>query len=627
MKGFSEALVTELRNLAPHVLVSVVMSGHIGTSILANRVLDQMVRDTPEEAYEASFAERLGELGVLRGIPSNRRGAGPEANARARRIRWCESVICNCRDVYEEGVCVLNLPHFLLRPVVALVNRWAWLARKVNRYAINKLVNSARTRPHPWSTAHDYISWTSLTDQQWSARHLPAVPRNDALPPTDSLVGLFARPPGVEQKLCRKSTLLFPAFAQYLTDGFIRTRMPHDGESNEVRRQNTSNHQIDLSPLYGRLPGQTRVLRLLSSNAGRRGRLKSQVIDGEEFALYLLGPDGQVKEEFVLLDLPLGLDSVADNGARAHLFAFGGDRANAVPQVAMINTLLLREHNRLAGELEKVQPGWDDERVFETARNVMIFLFIKIVVEEYINHLSSAPVYFSADPSVAWDAPWNKPNWMTTEFSLLYRWHSLIPDVIEWNGKALPVQATFLDNRPLIAGGLAESFVGISAQKAARLGAFNTTASLIGIEQAAIDQGRMISLAPYAAYRSYMGKPEPRAFSNISTDPDVVRFLESAYHSPGDVDFYVGLFAEDPDNNSPLPPLLLSMVALDAFSQALTSPLLSKNVLDNKVEAFSQYGWETIQRTRSLSDVLGRNCSGRVKGRVAMTQKGWKYDW
>ena len=68
VKGFSEALVTELRNLAPHVLVCVVMSGHIGTSILANRVLDQMVRDTPEEAYEASFAERLGELGVLRGI-------------------------------------------------------------------------------------------------------------------------------------------------------------------------------------------------------------------------------------------------------------------------------------------------------------------------------------------------------------------------------------------------------------------------------------------------------------------------------------------------------------------------------------------------------------------------------
>ena len=30
--------------------------------------------------------------------------------------------------------------------------------------------------------------------------------------------------------MCAKSTCLFPAFAQYLTDGFIRTRMPHDNE-------------------------------------------------------------------------------------------------------------------------------------------------------------------------------------------------------------------------------------------------------------------------------------------------------------------------------------------------------------------------------------------------------------
>ena len=137
----------------------------------------------------------------------------------------------------------------------------------------------------------------------------------------------------------------------------------------------------------------------------------------------------------------------------------------------------------------------------------------------------------------------------------------------------------------------------------------------------------MIRLAPYAAYRGYLGKSAPASFNDISTDPDVVRFLESTYASPGDVDFYIGLFAEDPDKNSPLPPLLLAMVALDAFSQALTNPLLSKHVLENRVDAFTELGWDTIQGTRALSDVLARNCPDGVKGRVAMTQQGWRYRW
>ncbi len=36
MKGFTEALITDLRVNAPHVKVSVVMPGHIGTSIVEN---------------------------------------------------------------------------------------------------------------------------------------------------------------------------------------------------------------------------------------------------------------------------------------------------------------------------------------------------------------------------------------------------------------------------------------------------------------------------------------------------------------------------------------------------------------------------------------------------------------
>jgi NAD(P)-dependent dehydrogenase (short-subunit alcohol dehydrogenase family) len=153
VKGFSEALVTDLRINAPHVKVSVVMPGHVGTSIVTNssvvlgrpspkemtaedlrpirermarqglpldavsddliragleqaardfrdkaplsaaaaatiildgvraerwrilvgedaKLLDQSVREAPEDAYEADFMERLRRAGVFGGIQS-----------------------------------------------------------------------------------------------------------------------------------------------------------------------------------------------------------------------------------------------------------------------------------------------------------------------------------------------------------------------------------------------------------------------------------------------------------------------------------------------------------------------------------------------------------------------------
>ena len=512
-----------------------------------------------------------------------------------------------------------NIPAILLKAIGFASNNWPWLGRKINKIAINKSVNVCRHRPHPWSMVHDYVSWTSLTDQLWSARHLPA--KRLTPPKNDNLENFFKRQ---NQRLSSKSTCLFPAFAQYLTDGFIRTRMPQKGEPDDpARKQNTSNHQLDLSPLYGRTPEQTAVLRLLSEKRGERGRLKSQEINDEEYAPFLF--DGnEIKAEFTILDLPLMSDSFKGNeDIISKIFAVGGDRVNASPQVAMINTLFLREHNRLAGIIETANTGWYDERVFQVARNITIVLFLKIVVEEYINHISPS-IKFIADPSVAWNAPWNKPNWLTTEFSLLYRWHQLIPDVMKWGGEDYPVAATIMNNKILLNVGLKKAFVDMSDQHAGEIGAFNTAASLLHLEKMAIDQGRLCQLASYSDYREYVSLKRPKRFSEVSANPDVVRFLESAYQSVDDIEFYVGLFAEDIDNNSPLPPLLRTMVAVDAFSQALTNPLLSEHVW--KEETFTEAGWKVINETRNLRDILHRNVIGGLNGDVfiGITHHDWK---
>lgn len=519
------------------------------------------------------------------------------------------------------------LPVWAVKILLRLAILWPWLGGQLNRLAINAAVGTARFRPHPWSTAHDYISWTSLSDQRFSARHLPAFHAAEGLPDPALVKDLFRRPGG-RQELDRKSMCLFPAFAQYLTDGFIRTRMPNrsKGEPDDLRRQNTSNHQIDLCPLYGRTPAQTAALRDPDTDLARRGFLKSQMIGDEEFAPFLFAPDGGSKAEFDVLDPVLGIDNVPDPARHARLFAFGGDRANAVPQVAMMNTLFLREHNRLAAGLARLNPDWDGDRVFETARIILIVTFLKLVVEEYINHVAPTPFPFRMDATVAQVAPWNRPNWITTEFSLLYRWHSLIPDRIELGGKDYGPGELMFNNMPLIETGLRQAFLDFSAQPAGRLGAFNTADALLDIEAASLNQGRLCSVAPYAAYREYVSLPVPTAFEDISSDPNVVAQLRKLYATPGDVEFYAGLFAEDLVPNSPLPPLILAMVAIDAFSQALTNPLLSSHVFQETT--FTPFGWGEIGRTRTLADLVDRNTPGGLRGgRVAMTQAKWTYRW
>lgn len=517
----------------------------------------------------------------------------------------------------------------VLAKVFGVIEAIAPLARLANRWAVNRVVSRARTRPHPLSTVHDYVSWRGLTDKRWSGRHLPPRPRADR-PAVDDLLTLFQRPQG-NQRPCRKSTCLFPAFAQYLTDGFLRTEtdgivgdrpdlVAEDTDPATRLRRNTSNHEIDMCPLYGRTHKQTRALRLCSEAAGEKGRLRSQMIGAEEFPPFLY-VDGAIDPQFDCLDPPLGQTGLSD-AQRDTLFAVGGDRVNSVPQVSMLNTLFLREHNRLAGLIEAAHPDWDDTRVFETARNTVIVIFIKIVVEEYINHISPLPFTLRADPSVAWDAPWNKPNWITTEFSLLYRWHALIPDHIPWGGIARPAQETFRNNALLIADGLAQAFQTISATPAAEVGPRNTADSLLAVERASIEQDRFCDLASFSDYCAYLGQPRPARFSAISSDPEVARTLEGLYAHPRDVDFYVGLHCEDRVPNSPLPNLILVFVALDAFTQALPNPLLSKHVF--KKSTFSGPGWEAIRQTSSLRQIVDRNVPGGVgEAFIGMTRPDW----
>ena len=443
-----------------------------------------------------------------------------------------------------------------------------------------------------------YTSWDSLTDRTWTGRHLPSNPEfNDEskLPPLEDLAVLFRKREG-QTIYSEKSTLLFPYWVQWFTDGFLRI-------DRDNRLKNTSNHEIDLSPVYGLKRESTDKLR---SKQG--GKLKSQMLHGEEYPLYLYeDPEQNIFfEEFKDLYIPLRrVREEVPASKKAKFFAMGVERANVQIGYVMFNVLCLREHNRLCDLLAQNYPNWDDERLFQTARNILIVTILKIVVEEYVNHIT--PYHFNVivDPASFTKEKWYRTNWMTVEFSLVYRWHSALPEKLVYEGEEISMETTLWNNELLINRGLGALFEEASSQPSTQIGLFNTAEFLIPVELASVNWGRQTQMASYNDYREICQYPRVTKFAQITGDRETQKLLRDLYGHVDNIEFYVGLYAEAARANSVIPLLIERLIAIDAFSVVLTNPLLAERVFNEKT--FSPVGWQEIQNTQTLSDLVHRN--------------------
>ena len=62
----------------------------------------------------------------------------------------------------------------------------------------------------------------------------------------------------------------------------------------------------------------------------------------------------------------------------------GDLRNNEVPTLAVIHLLFLREHNRIVSELEKMNPNWSDETLYQEAKRIVNGEFQHIVYNEWL---------------------------------------------------------------------------------------------------------------------------------------------------------------------------------------------------------------------------------------------------
>jgi heme peroxidase len=493
------------------------------------------------------------------------------------------------------------------RFVEFLVARARWPSRLVhsigpvhrflNRLAINTLVKKVSPRPNPLSTKADYTSWSSLTDRTYSGRYLPPA-AGLGQPPLDDVAALFRREDD-KIEYCPKSTVLFTSFAQWFVDGFLRTERDKTPGVPRDTRRNESGHDIDLGQLYGLDQKATNVLRAHSG-----GRLRSHMVGKEEFPPYLcLG--GQIRPQYKdVLPEPIGFKNIP-HAYRDQMFAMGTD-VHSIGFTAF-NVLFLREHNKIAAELAASHPKWDDDRLFETARMILIVVLMKVVVEDYINHIAASyfEFRFPAPATFAKEA-WFRQNWMAIEFNLLYRWHPLVPKTIEIGGKELDVKGMLVANDVLIDKGLGTFMLDASSQAAGRICLFNSDPEIVETaDKRSIEQARIAQLCSYNDYRELASLPRLRSFSEFSTDERVGERLHDIYHRVDNVEFYVGLFAEQAGRHEVLPKLMHAMVSFDAFSQLLTNPLLAPRVYGP--DTFTPTGLDIIARNHDIDTLIRRN--------------------
>ncbi|NEP43813.1 MAG: heme peroxidase, partial [Okeania sp. SIO2H7] len=460
-----------------------------------------------------------------------------------------------------------------------------------------------------------YTSWDSLTDRSYTGRHLPPDPgfnKEGNLPALKAVKELFQQREG-KTRYSKKSTLLFPYFVQWFTDSFLRL-------SPDNRFKNSSNHHIDLCNVYGLTRKQTHMLRSFE-----KGRLKTQWLkrsDGieEEYPLFYYAdpeigtPDPQFKELYT----PLQSEQRLPPPLKSKLFAMGVERGNVQIGYVMLTTLCVREHNRLCAVLGDHYPDWDDERLFQTARMILIVMMLNIIMEEYIFHITPYHFNFFADPDAFTTSSWYKENWMAIEFSFVYRWHSAIPEQIKCQGKDMSLGATLWNNQLLIDQGLGALMEETCSQPGSLIGLFNTPDFPVRkledgrvitfadvTEMATVELGRNMQLASYNDYREMCGFPRATAFNQITGDEYTQQKLEEIYGHVDNLEFFVGLYAEDVREGSAIPSLVARLIGIDAFSQALTNPLLSPQIFTP--ETFSPVGWELIQSTKTLGDLVNRN--------------------
>lgn len=241
-------------------------------------------------------------------------------------------------------------------------------------------------------------------------------------------------------------------------------------------------------------------------------------------------------------------------------FQAGDIRANLFLGLAAFHTLFVREHNRIAGMLQRINPGWDANRVFQESRKIVgaeiqsitFNEFLpKLIGSEFTKRIGSYGGYNqNIDPTIS--------NGFTTG---AYRGgHGLVQEFyqrLDNNFQQVPqggytFEEGIFQPRKLPETGIDPVIRGLMAMNAKMPQRITTvlTERMFGNSDLAstnINRGRDHGLPSYNTWRTFCGMPRANSFQELNEIPQGVRnSLATLYSHPDQIDLYVGGTLESP---------------------------------------------------------------------------------
>jgi peroxidase len=249
-------------------------------------------------------------------------------------------------------------------------------------------------------------------------------------------------------------------------------------------------------------------------------------------------------------------------------FLAGDVRVNEQPNLVVLHTLFMREHNRMADLLAELNPSWRPERLFQEARRITVAEYQHVVYKEWLPTIlgNNYMRLFGLLPMSAGHSTDYQDNFdprINNEFAAAaFRFgHSMVAGtfhMVDNLGSAQPVNLSDVFFQPRVvrstAGSLGKLVRGLVSEAPRALDSsfvdqlrnhlFETRPGRGGLDLVAINiqRGRDHGLPGYIRYLDICSGKKISDWADLNPILGVesVKRLKTIYRNPEDVDLYIG---------------------------------------------------------------------------------------